>query len=161
MIRRFIFLYFCCVLASLAYAADTPKIFTKDNVLAAGCYNDGFSSSDMTLIIQLTVGKDVVFDEGFEVKYHVPDKDVEGWTELEFDDKNWKKGITSIGYGDGDDNTPNKDRWKKPVTPRERDVHETIHEFEIDVKFGGGSGLSVEAANRLTTTWGRLKNHLD
>ena len=42
-IRRFIFLYFCCVFASLAYAVDTPKIFTKDNVLAAGCYNDGYS----------------------------------------------------------------------------------------------------------------------
>ena len=56
---------------------------------------------------------------------------------------------------------PNKDRWKKPVTPRDRDVHETIHEFEIDVKFGGGSGLSVEAANKLTTTWAQLKGNLD
>ena len=240
------YLCFCCVFTSLAYAFDTPKLFTKDNVLAAGCYNDGFSSSDMTLIIQLTVGKDVIFDEGFEVRYHVPDKDVDGWTELEFDDTNWKKGIIGIGYGDGDDNTeiksgevgslytryhfdvpkavtskkimfridyddsyilwmngveiarsaniatlspigeipvwdvskivdsmpdveatkvpkgkPNKDRWKKPVTPRERDVHETIHEFEIDVEFGGGSALSVEAADKLTTTWAKLKDHLD
>ena len=240
------YLCFCWTFASLAYAFDTPKLFTKDNVLAAGCYNDGFSSSDMTLIIQLTVGNNVIFDEGFEVKYHVPDEDVDDWTELEFDDKNWKKGITSIGYGDGDDNTeiksgevgslytryhfdvpkattakkimfridyddsyilwmngveiarsaniatlspigeiptwdvskivdsmpdveatkvpngkPNKDRWKKPVTPRDRDVHETIHEFEIDVKFGGGSGLSVEAANKLTTTWAQLKGNLD
>ena len=240
------YLCLCWTFASLAYAFDTPKLFTKDNVLAAGCYNDGFSSSDMTLIIQLTVGNDVIFDEGFGVKYHVPDEDVDDWTELEFDDKNWKKGITSIGYGDGDDNTeiksgevgslytryhfdvpkattakkimfridyddsyilwmngveiarsaniatlspigeiptwdvskivdsmpdveatkvpngkPNKDRWKKPVTPRDRDVHETIHEFEIDVKFGGGSGLSVEAANKLTTTWAQLKGNLD
>ena len=54
---------------------------------------------------------------------------------------------------------PNKDRWKKPVTPRDRDVHETIHEFEIDVKFGGGSGLSVEAADKLTTIWAKLKDH--
>ncbi len=240
------YLCLCWTFASLAYAFDTPKLFTKDNVLAAGCYNDGFSSSDMTLIIQLTVGNDIIFDEGFEVKYHVPDEDVDDWTELEFDDKNWKKGITSIGYGDGDDNTeiksgevgslytryhfdvpkattakkimfridyddsyilwmngveiarsaniatlspvgeiptwdvskivdsmpdveatkvpngkPNKDRWKKPVTPRDRDVHETIHEFEVDVKFGGGSGLSVEAANKLTTTWAQLKGNLD
>ena len=247
MVRRtLISLFLCWAFVSLSYAVDPPKLFTKDNVLAAGCYNDGFSSSDMTLIIQLTVGKDVIFDEGVEVKYHVPDKDVDGWTELGFDDKNWKKGITSIGYGDGDDNTeiksgevgslytryhfdvpqattakkimfridyddsyilwlngveigrsaniatlspegeipawdvskivdsmpdveatkvpkgkPNKDRWKKPVTPRERDVHETIHEFEIDVKFGGGSALSVEAASKLTTTWARLKGHSD
>ena len=39
------------------------------------------------------------------MKYHVPDEDVDGWTELGFNDTNWKKGITSIGYGDGDDNT--------------------------------------------------------
>ena len=247
MTKRILFyLSLCCTFASLAYAFDTPKLFTKDNVLAAGCYNDGFSSSDMTLIIQLTVGNDVIFDEGFEVKYHVPDEDVEDWTELKFDDTSWKNGIISIGYGDGDDNTeiksgevgslytryhfdvpkattskkimfridyddsyilwlngveiarsaniatlspigeiptwdvskivdsmpdveatkvpkgkPNKDRWKKPVTPRDRDVHETIHEFEIDVKFGGGSGLSVEAANKLTTTWAQLKGNLD
>lgn len=52
--------------------------FKNPPALARGvCQNDGFSSSDMTLIIQLTVGKDVIFDEGFEVKYHVPDKDVE------------------------------------------------------------------------------------
>ena len=247
MIRRISFyLCLCWVFTSLTYAADTPKLFTKDNVLAAGCYNDGFSSSDMTLIIQLTVGNDIIFDEGVEVKYHVPDKDVDGWTELDFDDKSWKKGITSIGYGDGDDNTeikagevgslytryhfdvpeatkskkimfridyddsyilwlngveigrsaniatlspvgeipawdvsqivdsmpdveatkvpkgkPNKDRWKRAVTPRDRDVHETIHEFEIDVKFGGGSALSVEAEDKLTTTWARLKVDLD
>ena len=247
MIRQILFyLCLCCVFASLSYALDTPKIFTKDNVLAAGCYNNGFSSSDMTLIIQLTVRKDVIFDEGVEVKYHVPDKDVEGWTELEFDDKNWKKDITGIGYSDGDDNTeiksgevgslytrykfdvpkattskkimfridyddsyilwlngveigrsaniatlspvgeiptwdvskivgsmpgaeatrvpkgkPNKDRWDRDVTPRERDVSETIHEFEINVKFGGGSALSVEAANKLTTVWARLKGYSD
>ena len=40
-------------------------------------------------------------------------------------------------------------------------VHETIHELRLVLNLGGGSGLSVEAANRLTTTWGRLKNHLD
>ena len=247
MMRRISFyLFLCCAFTSLTYAADTPKLFTKDNVLAAGCYNDGLSSSDMTLIIQLTVGNDIIFDEGVEVKYHVPDADVDGWTELEFDDTNWETGITSIGYGDGDDNTeiesgavsslytryhfdvpeaatsekimfridyddsyilwlngveigrsaniatlspvgeipawdvskivdsmpdveatkvpkgtPNEDRWKKPVTPREQDVHETIHEFEIDVEFGDGSVVSVEAADKLATTWARLKVDLD
>ena len=243
MIRRITFyLFLCWAFTCLTYAADTPKLFTKGNVLAAGCYNDGFSSSDMTLIIQLTVGNDIIFDEGVEVRYHVPDKDVDGWTEPDFDDTNWEKGITSVGYGDGDDNTeiesgevsslytryhfdvpeaatsekvmfridyddsyilwlngveigrsaniatlspvgeipvwdvskivdsmpdveatkvssgqPNEDRWKKPVTPRERDVHETIHEFEIDVEFGDGSVVSVEPADKLTTTWARLK----
>lgn len=85
--------------------AQEPRLYTNGNVLAAGNYNDGFSSSDLTLIIRLEAGDDVIFDEGAEVKYHVPDQDVEGWTELEFDDSEWLDGITSIGYADGDDNT--------------------------------------------------------
>ena len=84
---------------------ETPKLYSKDNVLAAGCYNDGFSSSDMTLIIQLKAGGNIIFDEGAKVKYLVPEADVAGWNEREFDDSNWEDGITGVGYGDGDDNT--------------------------------------------------------
>jgi len=224
---------------------ETPKLYSKENVLAAGCYNDGLSSSDMTLIIQLEAGGDIIFDEGAEVKYWVPAEDVDGWNELEFDDSDWKDGITSVGYADGDDNTeipegaqrkvgsvytryhfdvpkagglkqitfrldyddsyilwfngveiartaniatlspvgevpvwdvskivdsmpdveatkvpkgkPNTDRWKRAVTPREQDVHETIHVFDIEVAFGGASAMPVESLGKLTTTWGNLK----
>lgn len=223
---------------------ETPKLYSKDNVLAAGCYNDGFGSSDMTLIIQLEAGGNIIFDEGAEVKYLVPEADVDGWNELEFDDSKWEDGITSVGYGDGDDNTevpsgqvgslytryqfdvpnasklkqitfridyddsyilwlnrveiartaniatlspvgevpawdvskvvdsmpdieatkvpkgkPNPDRWKRPVTPKEQDVHETIHDFDIDVEFGGSSALPVEPPGKLTTIWGDLKQN--
>ena len=92
-------------LATSAVAFDTPSIYTQSNVLAAGNYNDGFGSSDLTLIIQLEAGRKVVFDEGEEVMYHIPTADVDGWTAPGFDDSGWTEGVTSIGYGDGDDNT--------------------------------------------------------
>ena len=242
--RKFFMTFLAVLIIVSTYADADPLLFTKDNVLAAGCYNDGFASSDMTLIIQLEAGGKIIFDEGAKVKYHVPEKDVDGWNELEFDDSKWEDGITSVGYSDGDDNTeikggqvgsvytryhfdvadaaklkkitfridyddayilylngeeiarsaaiatlspvgeiptwdvskvqdsmpdveatkvpkgkPNSDRWKKPVTPRERDVHETIHEFDTDVKFGGGSALAVEASGKLATTWADLKRN--
>ncbi|MAF10311.1 hypothetical protein CMK11_07660 [Candidatus Poribacteria bacterium] len=229
-------------LATSAAAFDTPSIYTQSNILAAGNYNDGTASSDITLIIQLEAGGKIIFGEGADVMYHVPTEDVDGWTLPEFDDSDWEEGITSVGYADGDDNTeivggavnsvytrynfgipgardiksiilridyddtyilwlngteiargaaiatltetpeipawdiskvqdsmpdveatkvpagtPNADRWDKPVTPFEQDVHETIHEIEIDVDFGGDSVLAVEPGGKLTTTWGKMK----
>jgi hypothetical protein len=227
--------------ASAATAFDTPSIYSQENVLAAGNYNDGTGSSDLTLIIQLEAGGTIIFDEGEEVMYHMPTEDVDGWTTPEFDDSDWEQGITSIGYNDGDDNTevanglnslytryhfaipaaasidsiilrvdyddsyifwlngteiartaniatltespeipawdvskvvdsmpdveatkvpagkPNSDRWERAITPFEQDVHETIHVIEIDVDFGGGSVLAVEAGGKLATSWGDIK----
>lgn len=229
-------------LATTALAFETPSIYTQANILAAGNYNDGTGSSDLTLIIQLEAGGKIIFDEGADVMYHITTEDVDGWTTPEFDDSDWEEGITSVGYSDGDDNTevvggainslytrynfaipgaadidsiilridyddsyilwlngteiarsaniatlsaspeipawdvskvvdsmpdveatkvpagkPNPDRWDKPITPFEQDVHETIHEIEIDVEFGGGSVLAVEPGGKLTTSWGSLK----
>jgi len=45
------------------------------------------------------------------------------------------------------------------VTPKEQDVHETIHVFDIEVEFGGGSGTAIEALGKLTTTWADLKRN--
>ena len=92
-------------LTTAASAFDTPSVFTRANVLAAGNYNDGFNSSDLTLIIQLEAGGKVIFDEGADVMYHITTGDVDGWTTTGFDDGGWEEGITGIGYGDGDDNT--------------------------------------------------------
>lgn len=101
----FITIILCAWVAFSANAADDPKIYTRNNVLAAGNYNDGFGSSDITLIIQLEVDGNIIFDEGAEVKYLVPDADAPRWTEPNFDDSGWTDGITSVGYADGDDNT--------------------------------------------------------
>jgi hypothetical protein len=92
-------------LSATAVAQDTPTILATGNVLAAGNYNDGTGSSDITLIIQLEAGGSIIFDEGADVMYHVPTADVDGWTLSEFDDSGWEAGISSVGYNDGDDNT--------------------------------------------------------
>ena len=81
------------------------------NVLAAMAINDSPGSSDLTLIIQIEIGGDIVLDEDHECFAIMPtenipdDGDPAGWTAPNFDDGDWDKGEYGIGYGDGDDNT--------------------------------------------------------
>ena len=86
--------------------AEVP-LYTRDNVLIGINFNDGPGSSDMTLIMRLSGDDEIYVDEGSPVKYiHSPDnQDIEGWTELEFDDSDWKDGVSGVGFSDGDDNT--------------------------------------------------------
>jgi hypothetical protein len=86
-------------------AADKPELYLKSNVLAAGNYNEGTSSSDISLIIRLEAGEEILVDEGATVRYTVPQKDIKDWIEPEFDDSSWEVGISGVGYGDNDDNT--------------------------------------------------------
>jgi hypothetical protein len=80
------------------------------NVLAAMAINDSPGSSDLTLIIQIEIGGDIVLDEDHECFAIMPtenipdDGDPAGWTAPNFDDGDWDKGEYGIGYGDGDDN---------------------------------------------------------
>ena len=67
--RKFFIIFLAVLIIVSTYADADTQLFTKDNVLAAGCYNDGFASSDMTLIIQLEAGGKIIFDEGAKVKY--------------------------------------------------------------------------------------------
>lgn len=100
----FVVLFLFILMVSEANAANV-ELKETDNVLAAGSYNDGKSSSDMTFILRLEVDENIVIDEGAPVKYIVPNEDIEGWTEVNFDDSNWKDGISGVGFRDGDDNT--------------------------------------------------------
>ena len=93
------------VFTSLVTAKDIPKLYTTKNVLAAGNYNEGTSSSDISLIIQVEADGKIVIDEGASVKYIVPQADEKGWTEIKFDDSKWLDGISGVGFADGDDNT--------------------------------------------------------
>lgn len=88
-----------------ASSAPAP-LLAGQNVLAAGNYNDGTSSSDLSLILQLSADGVVWVDEGHPVKYLVPTADVPDWWKPDFDDKGWTEGISGVGYGDNDDNTP-------------------------------------------------------
>jgi hypothetical protein len=92
---------------SLPASAQVVKLYDKGNVLVGANFNDGPGSSDMTLIMQLSSGGKIFVDEGAPVKYlHEPDnKDIKGWTKVDFDDKKWKDGFSGVGFSDGDDNT--------------------------------------------------------
>ncbi len=95
---------------TLADGVEVP-IANGDNVLAAAAINDSAGSSDLTLIIQITVGNDIVLDEEHVCKVIVPEENIPddanpaGWTDPRFDDADWEDGEYGIGYGDGDDNT--------------------------------------------------------
>ncbi len=101
-------LFFACIVSSVDAVEDEPRLYGQNNVLAVGNFNQGTSSSDISLIIRIEAGEKIVVDEGDEVKYLVPlsdDDHSDDWIELEFDDSDWEDGISGIGYGDGDDNT--------------------------------------------------------
>lgn len=93
------------VLVGLSYSAEKPKLFTGKNVLACANYNDGPSSSDLSLIVQLESNGTFFVNEGSEVKYIIPEDEIKGFHELKFDDSKWLNGISGVGYGDNDDNT--------------------------------------------------------
>lgn len=105
--RSIMFLMITLLLVGITFAvyAETPKLYTKGNVLAAGNYNNSATSSDLTLIIKMTAGNTILVDEGSAVSYLVPDKDVDGWTKKDFNDSAWKTGKSGVGYADNDDNT--------------------------------------------------------
>jgi len=90
---------------NLCLAADDVVLFSGTNVLAGANHNSGLGSSDMTLIMRLEGDGEGFVDEGHEVKYIVPEDDIDGWYELDFDDSDWEDGISGVGYGDTDDNT--------------------------------------------------------
>jgi hypothetical protein len=93
----------------LVNAADKPELYLESNVLAAGNYNEGTSSSDISLIIRIDAGDETIVDEGATVRYIVPQKNIEGWTEVDFDDTSWDVGVAGVGYGDSDDHTRIRD----------------------------------------------------
>jgi len=105
--KRFVLLSMIALLSicliGMAYSA--PKLYSKNNVLAVFLTNNSTTSSDMTLIVKCEGGGTTYFDEGAEIKYFIPSANVANWTTKAFDDSSWTKGVSGIGYADGDDNT--------------------------------------------------------
>ncbi len=104
----------CFIIIMLIFAigsnclAEKAKLYLRDNVLAAFNFNDASSSSDMTLILRLSGDGTIYVDEGHAVKYiHDPDNSniPNDWIQVGFNDKNWKDGISGVGFSDNDDNT--------------------------------------------------------
>ncbi len=88
MIRRgfFISLVVITFLWSVTAIAQTPKLYTKDNILVGANFNDAAGSSDMTLIVQLSGGGKTYVDEGHAVKYvfNPDNQNAKGWTKSPF-----------------------------------------------------------------------------
>ncbi|HGJ65087.1 TPA: hypothetical protein ENS27_06825 [bacterium] len=110
MLRRTTMYIFIVIMFSLCFlftvnAANDPKIYAKDNILAVGNYNVNATSSDLSFIARVEVNGKAIIDEGSELLYIVPEKNIDGWEKARFNDSGWEKGISGIGYADGDDNT--------------------------------------------------------
>lgn len=106
------FLTLACIVAVLLAVSPVfaqAPLGNGTNFLTCVNYNDGPTSSDMTLVVQLEIDGKIVVDEGHAVKYLFLRSDGElvgmDWAEPSFNDSAWEDGISGVGYSDGDDNT--------------------------------------------------------
>ena len=96
--------------AAMILSGNDAPIGPGENFMAVIAVNDSPGSSDLTLIVQLTVDGKIVIDEGHPIRAIEPlenipgDNDPIGWTAPDFDDGDWIEGEQGIGYGDADDN---------------------------------------------------------
>ncbi len=109
-------LFSLCLAIALVAASSVfaqAPLGNGPNFLTCANYNDGPGSSDMTLIVQLEIDGKIVVDEGHDVTYvfmrstdsALGESLGTDWTSPTFDDSAWDKGISGVGYSDGDDNT--------------------------------------------------------
>ncbi len=105
--------------------AAKAQLKTGENVLACANFNDGLTSSDMSLIVQLEADGNMLVNEGSKVKYLYPTSAVSNdWIKPTFDDSSWSDGISGVGFADGDDNTE--------VTAGKSAVVYTRYRFKVD-----------------------------
>jgi hypothetical protein len=66
-------------------------------------YNDGLTSSDMCLVVQLEANENILVDEGYPVLYfhnQTPSHlaGVTDWMAFDYDDSVWSEGVNGVGY---------------------------------------------------------------
>jgi len=98
-------LVFLVALAPYSFA-ENAKLMSGENVLACVNFNDGVTSSDMTLIIQLEADGKILVNEGANVKYlYASASPGDDWMKPSFNDSSWTDGVSGVGFADNDDNT--------------------------------------------------------
>jgi hypothetical protein len=163
-------------LASASYSAEKPLLYAKDNVLAVGIYNNATTSSDLTLVVRADVDGETIFDEGYEIAYTIPTKDINDWNTAKFDASGWKKGVSGIGYADGDDNTTTPSsltclyvRYYFDV-PNVKDVREITFWVDYDdayilwlndVEVGRSDNIGAKVAVGKVPSWNQILGIVD
>ena len=98
-------LVFLVALAPYSFAANA-KLMSGENVLACVNFNDGVTSSDVTLIVQLEADGKILVNEGDAVKYlYASASPGADWMNSSFNDSSWTDGVSGVGFADNDDNT--------------------------------------------------------
>jgi len=91
--------------AQMDHVTGTAPLNAGANTIAGAALNDSPGSSDLTLIVQVSIDGTVVFDEGDPIMAIQPTGTIDGWANPGFDASGWTEGTNGVGYGDGDDNT--------------------------------------------------------
>jgi len=113
-------LVFLVALAPYSFAANA-KLMSGENVLACVNFNDGVTSSDMTLIVQLEADGKILVNEGDAVKYlYASDSPGDDWMKSSFNDSSWTDGVSGIGFADNDDNTTVPEKVNPAIYTRYR-----------------------------------------
>ena len=73
------------------------------NLLVGAVYNDGLTSSDMCLVVQLEANGAILVDEEHPVMYfhnQTPSNlaGVTDWMTFDYDDSGWLEGVNGVGY---------------------------------------------------------------
>ncbi len=93
---------FVTFLVAFPCFAQVP-IGPTGNLLVGAVYNDGLTSSDMCLVVQLEANGDILVDEEHPVMYfhnQTPNNlaGVTDWMTFDYDDSGWLEGVNGVGY---------------------------------------------------------------
>lgn len=82
--------------------AQVP-IMESGNLLVGAVYNDGLTSSDMVLVVQLEANGVILVDEQHPITYfhnQTPNNiaGVTDWMKFDYDDSGWLDGFNGVGY---------------------------------------------------------------
>jgi len=100
---------FFVIISMIAVLLVVPSVFAQvpiaasGNLLVGAVYNDGLSSSDEVLVVQLEANGNILVDEEYPVKYFhnkTPNNlaGVTDWMTFGYDDSGWSEGVNGVGY---------------------------------------------------------------
>jgi len=100
---------FSLIISIIVILLVVPSVFAQvpisptGNLLVGAVYNDGLTSSDEVLVVQLEANGNIVVDEEHPVVYffnQTPNNlaGVTDWMTFGYDDSAWSEGVNGVGY---------------------------------------------------------------